>query len=85
MLRATYRLAAGNYWYEILTYERWEIGIVLIHALIAIEVMASKETKSDIISLLMEQCKAHGFSPFHVKKDSNGYIYNRCITLHSPS
>ncbi|KAM0558237.1 hypothetical protein ACHAPJ_004925 [Fusarium lateritium] len=25
----------------------------------------------------MEQCKAHGFSPFHVKKPSMGYIYNR--------
>lgn len=36
----------------------------------------------------MEQCKAHGFTPFHVKKNSNGYIYNRylyqpCTTLQS--
>jgi hypothetical protein len=53
--------------------------IVLILPPIAIEVMASKETRPDIISLLMEQCKAHGFSPFHVKKDSNGYIYNRWV------
>jgi hypothetical protein len=45
----------------------------------AIEVMASKETRPDIVPLLMEQCKAHGFSPFHVKKDSNGYIYNRYL------
>jgi 3-hydroxyacyl-CoA dehydrogenase len=50
----------------------------------AIEVMASKETRPDIVPLLMEQCKAHGFSPFHVKKDSNGYIYNRCFTPRSP-
>jgi 3-hydroxyacyl-CoA dehydrogenase len=43
--------------------------------------MASKETKPEIIELLMEQCGAHGFSPFHVKKDSNGYIYNRCVVF----
>ncbi|KAH7371802.1 hypothetical protein BKA64DRAFT_267082 [Cadophora sp. MPI-SDFR-AT-0126] len=43
----------------------------------AIEVMGSSITKSEIISRLMGECKNHGFDPFHVKKNSNGYIYNR--------
>jgi len=43
----------------------------------AIEIMASQQTSSEIIPLLMEECRAHGFVPFHVKKNSNGYIYNR--------
>ena len=33
---------------------------------------------------MMEQCKAHGFSPFHVKQDSTGYIYNRSESSHYP-
>ncbi|KAJ5988014.1 hypothetical protein N7481_003224 [Penicillium waksmanii] len=43
----------------------------------AIEIMESTETNSKIISLLMEQTKAHGFDPFHVRRPSTGYIYNR--------
>ncbi|KAH9219326.1 3-hydroxyacyl-CoA dehydrogenase [Leptodontidium sp. 2 PMI_412] len=43
----------------------------------AIEIMGSNITKSEIIPRLMEECRNHGFEPFHVKKDSNGYIYNR--------
>lgn len=29
------------------------------------------------MSFLMGQCSLHCFSPFHVKQESNGYIYNR--------
>ncbi|KAH0842092.1 3-hydroxyacyl-CoA dehydrogenase, C-terminal domain containing protein [Fonsecaea pedrosoi] len=43
----------------------------------AIELMGHANTDPAIIPLLMEQCRDHGFSPFHVKKDSMGYIYNR--------
>jgi 3-hydroxyacyl-CoA dehydrogenase len=43
----------------------------------AIEVMGTKGTNPEIIPLLMKECKEHGFNPFHVKKDSSGYIYNR--------
>lgn len=43
----------------------------------AIEIMGHQDTDPAAISLLLEQCRTHGFSPFHVKKDSIGYIYNR--------
>ncbi|KIV83066.1 hypothetical protein PV11_05126 [Exophiala sideris] len=43
----------------------------------AIEVMGSSITRPEIISLLMEETKKHGFSPFHVRKNSTGYLYNR--------
>ncbi|PVH75072.1 3-hydroxyacyl-CoA dehydrogenase [Cadophora sp. DSE1049] len=43
----------------------------------AIEVMGSSNTSPDIIPLLMEECRRHGFQPFHVKRPSTGYIYNR--------
>ncbi|OQO05388.1 hypothetical protein B0A48_09156 [Cryoendolithus antarcticus] len=43
----------------------------------AIEVMGTPETPSHIIDKLMSECSAHGFSPFHVRKSSTGYIYNR--------
>jgi 3-hydroxyacyl-CoA dehydrogenase len=43
----------------------------------AIEVMGSDVTEPEIISRLMTACKEHGFTPFHVKKNSTGYIYNR--------
>jgi 3-hydroxyacyl-CoA dehydrogenase len=43
----------------------------------AIEVMGTKGTNPEIIPLLMKECKEHGFNPFHVKKNSSGYIYNR--------
>ncbi|KAK5239072.1 hypothetical protein LTR99_006705 [Exophiala xenobiotica] len=39
--------------------------------------MGSTKTKPEIITLLMEETKKHGFSPFHVRKTSTGYIYNR--------
>jgi hypothetical protein len=43
----------------------------------AIEIMGTKNTNPEIIPLLMKECKEHGFNPFHVKKNSSGYIYNR--------
>ncbi|ETI29304.1 hypothetical protein G647_01757 [Cladophialophora carrionii CBS 160.54] len=43
----------------------------------AIELMGHENTDPGVIPLLMQQCREHGFSPFHVKKDSMGYIYNR--------
>ncbi|KAM5376798.1 hypothetical protein ACJZ2D_005421 [Fusarium nematophilum] len=42
-----------------------------------IEIMGHETTNPSYITLMMEQCKAHGFSPFHVKSQSMGYIYNR--------
>ncbi|KAJ3529397.1 hypothetical protein NM208_g9779 [Fusarium decemcellulare] len=42
-----------------------------------IEIMGHETTNPAYITLMMEQCKAHGFSPFHVKRPSMGYIYNR--------
>jgi len=39
--------------------------------------MGHETTNPSYITLMMEQCKAHGFSPFHVKSPSMGYIYNR--------
>ena len=43
----------------------------------AIELMGHERTDSSLIPFMMERCKDHGFSPFHVKRDSTGYIYNR--------
>ncbi|CAI7613765.1 unnamed protein product [Penicillium bialowiezense] len=43
----------------------------------AIEIMGHKDSDPRLIDLVLTQCKEHGFSPFHVKKDSIGYIYNR--------
>ncbi|KAL2062796.1 hypothetical protein VTL71DRAFT_5868 [Oculimacula yallundae] len=43
----------------------------------AIEIMGSNITRPEIITRLMDECRSHGFEPFHVKKESNGYIYNR--------
>jgi 3-hydroxyacyl-CoA dehydrogenase len=43
----------------------------------AIEIMGHEKTDPEVVSLLLDQCKRHNFSPFHVKKDSMGYIYNR--------
>ncbi|KAL1991033.1 hypothetical protein VTN49DRAFT_5537 [Thermomyces lanuginosus] len=43
----------------------------------AIEIMPSPETRPDIVSRLMSETKEHGFEPFHVRKTSTGYIYNR--------
>ncbi|KAJ5555649.1 hypothetical protein N7535_008082 [Penicillium sp. DV-2018c] len=43
----------------------------------AIEIMGHKDSKPALIELMLSQCKEHGFSPFHVKRNSIGYIYNR--------
>jgi len=43
----------------------------------AIELMGSSRTKPELIPFMMSQCTKHGFSPFHVKRDSLGYMYNR--------
>ena len=41
--------------------------------------MGHKGTDPSKINYMMEQCAAYGFSPFHVKTDSMGYIYNRYV------
>jgi 3-hydroxyacyl-CoA dehydrogenase len=43
----------------------------------AIEIMGHETTDPAAVTLLLDECQRHGFSPFHVKKDSMGYIYNR--------
>ncbi|KAL1963348.1 hypothetical protein VTN77DRAFT_8469 [Rasamsonia byssochlamydoides] len=43
----------------------------------AIEIMGSDETNPEIISRLMEETRKHGFQPFHVRRMSTGFIYNR--------
>ncbi|KAJ5864860.1 uncharacterized protein N7529_006776 [Penicillium soppii] len=43
----------------------------------AIEIMGHKDSDPKLIDLVLEQCKEHGFSPFHVRQPSIGYIYNR--------
>ncbi|KAJ5675154.1 uncharacterized protein N7477_005088 [Penicillium maclennaniae] len=43
----------------------------------SIEIMGHGETDESLISLVLDQCKVHGFSPFHVRQPSIGYIYNR--------
>ncbi|KAH7158276.1 hypothetical protein B0J13DRAFT_582082 [Dactylonectria estremocensis] len=42
-----------------------------------IEIMGHDKTDPSFIALMMVQCEKHGFSPFHVKTQSMGYIYNR--------
>jgi hypothetical protein len=51
--------------------------------MIAIELMGHKETDPSLINLLAERCKEHGFSPFHVRQSSVGYIYNRYVPASS--
>ncbi len=41
--------------------------------------MGHGKTDPYCIDVMMEQCKLHGFAPFHVKGDSLGYIYNRYV------
>jgi len=43
----------------------------------AIEIMGHATTDPASLKLMMEQCKEHHFSPYLVRKDSMGYIYNR--------
>lgn len=39
--------------------------------------MGHATTDPVCISTLLQECRVHGFQPFHVKRDSMGYIYNR--------
>ncbi|CAL00704.1 uncharacterized protein An04g02170 [Aspergillus niger] len=50
---------------------------VLINHPSAIEIMGSSQTRPDIIPLLMKETQDHGFQPFHVRKSSTGYTFNR--------
>ncbi|EED14017.1 3-hydroxyacyl-CoA dehyrogenase, putative [Talaromyces stipitatus ATCC 10500] len=43
----------------------------------AIEIMGHDQTDPSIIELMLNQSQKHGFSPYHVKSTSIGYIYNR--------
>ncbi|KAF5863535.1 hypothetical protein ETB97_009779 [Aspergillus alliaceus] len=43
----------------------------------AIEIMGHEGTDPSCVAVLLDQCREHGFSPFHVKQNSIGYIYNR--------
>ncbi|KAB8075902.1 hypothetical protein BDV29DRAFT_189899 [Aspergillus leporis] len=49
----------------------------LLSAHCSIEIMGHKETDPTVVALLFKQCQEHGFTPFHVKQSSIGYIYNR--------
>ncbi|KAH7176721.1 hypothetical protein EDB81DRAFT_864231 [Dactylonectria macrodidyma] len=42
-----------------------------------IEIMGHDKTDPSLVALMMVRCEKHGFSPFHVKTQSMGYIYNR--------
>lgn len=42
-----------------------------------VEIMSCGHTDPAIIEKLMVETKRHGFIPFHVKKDSLGFIFNR--------
>ncbi|KAE8549047.1 hypothetical protein TMatcc_000004 [Talaromyces marneffei ATCC 18224] len=43
----------------------------------AIEIMGHDKTDPFVLEQMLSQCKEHGFSPYHVKATSIGYIYNR--------
>lgn len=45
---------------------------------IELEIMGHDQTNPDLMALVMRRSKDHGFSPFQVKTQSMGYIYNRC-------
>jgi 3-hydroxybutyryl-CoA dehydrogenase len=42
-----------------------------------VEIMSCGQTDPAIIDTLMKETKRHGFIPFHVKKESLGFIFNR--------
>lgn len=42
-----------------------------------VEIMSCGQTDPAIIDKLMAETKRHGFVPFHVKKESLGFIFNR--------
>lgn len=44
---------------------------------IELEIMGHGTTDPSYIDVMMKQGEAHGFSMFHVKSSSMGYIYNR--------
>ena len=39
--------------------------------------MGLDDTRKGIITRLMQETKAHGFQPFHVRHQSTGYMFNR--------
>ncbi|KIV92155.1 hypothetical protein PV10_06616 [Exophiala mesophila] len=43
----------------------------------AIEIMGHSKTDPELVDFMLRESGEHGFSPFHVKQDSMGYIYNR--------
>lgn len=43
----------------------------------AIEIMGHEATDQAHVQLMLDRCAAHGFEPFHVRKPSMGYLYNR--------
>ncbi len=43
----------------------------------AVEIMSCGQTDPAIIDVLMHEMPIHGLEPFHVKKESVGFIYNR--------
>ena len=55
---------------------------LLTHHASAIEIMGSSQTRPDIIPLLMKETHEHGFQPFHVRKSSTGYTFNRYLANH---
>ena len=42
-----------------------------------IEIMGHDTTDPLHVTTMMEQTAAHGFSPYHVRTSSMGYIFNR--------
>lgn len=52
---------------------------------IAIEIMGHETTDLSHIELMMTQCAAHGFEPFHVRSPSMGYLYNRYVHATYPA
>ena len=75
----TYRYQTGRQRHQVQYYRSGSRGflILTVPCGLAIEIMGHKDTDPSIIRLILEECKAHGFSPFHVQKSSIGYIYNR--------
>jgi 3-hydroxybutyryl-CoA dehydrogenase len=43
----------------------------------AVEVMSCGKTSDEVITLLMERIPLYGLLPFHVRKESTGFIFNR--------
>jgi 3-hydroxybutyryl-CoA dehydrogenase len=45
--------------------------------LMAVELMSCGETDASLIDALMEQLPRYGLAPFHVRRESDGFIFNR--------